>query len=253
MSAQRFADKVAVITGGASGLGAATATKLASEGAKIVILDINEELATTFAASLPEAIAIVTDVVDPESVKNAFDAAISTYGSVDVIFNNAGIDGKQQPLAEMDLENWQRVVRINGDGAFYVLKYGIQAMLATGGGSIVNTVSTVGLAAQENISPYTFTKAGLVGLTKSAAVEYAKSKIRVNAVAPTAVRTALVEHFIATAEDPQAMSDLMENFNPIPGMPDPEDVANAVAFLASDDARWITGHTLPIDGGYVAR
>ncbi|TDB95159.1 SDR family oxidoreductase, partial [Micromonospora fluostatini] len=136
---------------------------------------------------------------------------------------------------------------------FYVLKYGIEAMLRGGGGAIVNTSSTAGLTAQDNISPYTFTKAGVVGLTRSAAVEYAARNIRVNAVAPTVVMTPLVENFIQGAPDPAAMRERMESFNPKPGIPTPDDVAGVVLFLASDDAAWITGHTVPIDGGYVAR
>ncbi|MEE3919581.1 SDR family oxidoreductase [Micromonospora sp. BRA006-A] len=126
-------------------------------------------------------------------------------------------------------------------------------MLRTGGGAIVNTSSTAGLTAQDNISPYTFTKAGIVGLTRSAAVEYAARGIRVNAVAPTVVMTPLVEHFIENAPDPEQMRRQMESFNPKPGIPTADDVAGVVLFLASDDAAWVTGHTIPIDGGYVAR
>ncbi|RFA16299.1 short-chain dehydrogenase [Subtercola boreus] len=252
MSAQRFDGKVVFVTGGASGLGAAAAARFAGEGARVVIADLNIDGATAFAATLPDGFAVQVDVSHPASVEAGFAAAIEHYGHVDVIFNNAGIDGKQQKLHEMDLANWEKVRNINGDGVFYVLKYGIAALLANGGGSIVNTSSTAGLTAQDNISPYTFAKAGIVGLTRSAAVEYAKSNIRVNAVAPTVVLTPLVQNFIDTAPDPREMAERMANFNPIPGMPTADDVANAVLFLASSDAAWITGHTLPIDGGYVA-
>jgi len=170
-----------------------------------------------------------------------------------VIFNNAGITGEQQPLHETTEENWRNVVSVDGDGAFFVLKHGIAAMLQTGGGAIVNMSSTVGLTAQGNISGYTFAKAGVVGLTRSAAIEYADRGIRVNAVAPTTVMTPLVRDFIAAAEDPDEMYERLSNFNPMPGFPEMEDVAAVVAFLASDDARWVTGHTVPVDGGYVAR
>ena len=253
MSTGRFTDKVAFVTGGASGLGAATARRLADEGARVVIADLNEAGAREVAASLPEAIGVAVDTADAAAVERAFQQALETYGRVDVVFNNAGIDGKQQRLHEMDQENWDRVTAVNGDGAFHVLKFGIQALLRSGGGAVVNTSSTAGLTAQDNISPYSFTKAGLIGLTRSAAVEYAKDGIRVNAVAPTVVLTPLVEHFIESAPDPVEMRQRMENFNPVPGMPTPEDVAGVVAFLASDEARWITGHTVPVDGGYVAR
>ncbi|NBE83007.1 SDR family NAD(P)-dependent oxidoreductase [Micromonospora rubida] len=249
----RFQDKVAFITGGASGLGAAAARRFAAEGARVVIADINADGGQRAAGELPDALAVTVDTGEAASVEQAFADAVQRYGRIDVIFNNAGIDGSQQPLHEMDVENWDRVSRINGDGVFHVLKYGIEAMLRGDGGAIINTSSTTGLAAQENISPYTFTKAGIVGLTRSAAVEYAARGIRINAVAPTVVMTPLVEHFIANAPDPAQMRRQMESFNPKPGIPTPDDVAGVVLFLASDDAAWITGHTVPIDGGYVAR
>lgn len=250
---QRFEGKVAYITGGASGLGAAAAQRLASEGAKIVVADVNEEGAKALAASLPDALGLRVDTSDPASVDASIAAAVERYGRIDLIFNNAGISGEQLRIHESSVENWQRVTRINGDGVFHVLKYGIAAMLKTGGGAIVNTSSTNGLIGIPNIPPYTFTKWGVIGITKSAAIEYAKDGIRVNAVAPTVVRTPLVEQFIRDAADPAEMAARMENFNPLPGMPVPEDVAAAVAFLLSDEARFITGHVIPIDGGYTAQ
>ena len=249
---RRFEDKVAFVTGGASGLGEATARRFAAEGAKVVIADVNLAGAERVATSLPEAIAVRMDTSVATEVEAAFDATLDHFGGVEVVFNNAGIDGAQQKLHEMDVDNWARVRGINGDGVFHVLKYGISALLTGGGGSVVNTSSTAGLVALDNISPYTFTKAGVVGLTRSAAVEYAKQNIRVNAVAPTVVMTPLVEHFIEIAADPKAMRARMESMNPFPGMPVPDDVASVVAFLASEEARWITGHTVPVDGGYVS-
>ncbi|WP_409074569.1 SDR family NAD(P)-dependent oxidoreductase [Micromonospora chalcea] len=249
----RFRDRVVLVTGGASGLGEATARRFAAEGGKLVIADINTEGAERVVSSLPDALAVTMDTGDATSVERGIAEAVGRYGRLDVIFNNAGIDGQQQALHEMDLANWEKVRRINGDGVFYVLRYGIDAMLRSGGGAIVNTSSTAGLTAQDNISPYTFTKAGIVGLTRSAAVEYAARGVRVNAVAPTVVMTPLVEHFIANAPDPEQMRRQMESFNPKPGIPTADDVAGVVLFLASDDAAWVTGHTIPIDGGYVAR
>jgi NAD(P)-dependent dehydrogenase (short-subunit alcohol dehydrogenase family) len=249
----RFDGTVLLATGAASGLGAATARRFADEGARVAVADIDTAAAEAVAASLPDALALTVNTSDPASVERAVAAAADHYGRIDVIFNNAGIEGRQQPLHEMTIDNWQQVTAVNGDGVFFVLKYGIDAMLKTGGGVVVNTCSTAGLIGQENISPYTFTKAGIVGLTRAAAVEYAARGIRVNAVAPTVVMTALVRRFIESAPDPVEMRERLESFNPMPGIPQPADVAGVVAFLASSDARWITGVTVPIDGGYTAR
>jgi len=249
----RLEGRVAVVTGGGAGLGEGTAIRLADEGAKVVVVDINQEAAEAVAGHLPDALAVRADVTDPTAVEDVFTTTMDRYGSVDIIFNNAGIAGEQQPLHEYDIENWRAVNALNGDGVFFVLKFGILAMLDSGGGSIINTASTAALTAQQNISAYSFSKAGVTGLTRSAAIEYAKKGIRVNAIAPTAVLTPMVEEFIETSEDPEAFRAERENWNPIPGWPVAEDVASVVAFLASDDARWITGHTLPIDGGYVVR
>ncbi|MGC4804594.1 SDR family NAD(P)-dependent oxidoreductase [Micromonospora sp. DT233] len=249
----RFQDRVVFVTGGASGLGEATARRFAAEGARVAIADINADGARRVAGELPDALALIVDTGDPSAVEQGISDTMQRYGRLDVVFNNAGIDGQQQPLHEMDVDNWNRVRRINGDGVFHVLKYGIEAMLHGGGGAVINTSSIAGLSAQENIAPYTFTKAGIVGLTRSAALEYAARGIRVNAIAPTVVTTALVDHFIANMPDPAQTRAQLDSFNPKPGIPTPDDIAGVVLFLASDDAAWITGHTLPIDGGYLTR
>lgn len=249
----RFEGKVAFVTGGASGLGAAAAQRFTDEGAQVAVADIDGAAAEKLAASLRDGYAVQLDTSDAESVARGVADAVEHFGRLDVVFNNAGITGAQQILHELDVEDWHRVRAVNGDGIFYVMKYAIEAMLRTGGGSIVNTSSTAGLTGQLNISAYTFAKAGIIGLTRSAAIEYAKQNIRVNAIAPTVVWTPLVQRFAESAPDPLAMRALMENYNPTPGIPTAEDVAALVAFLASDEARWITGHTVPIDGGYVAQ
>jgi NAD(P)-dependent dehydrogenase (short-subunit alcohol dehydrogenase family) len=249
----RFEGKVAFVTGGASGLGAAAAQRFSDEGAQVAVADIDGAAAEKLAASLRDGYAVQLDTSEAESVARGVADAVEHFGRLDVVFNNAGITGAQQILHELDVEDWHRVRAVNGDGIFYVMKYAIEAMLRTGGGSIVNTSSTAGLTGQLNISAYTFAKAGIIGLTRSAAIEYAKQNIRVNAIAPTVVWTPLVQRFAESAPDPVAMRALMENYNPTPGIPTAEDVAALVAFLASDEARWITGHTVPIDGGYVAQ
>jgi NAD(P)-dependent dehydrogenase (short-subunit alcohol dehydrogenase family) len=249
----RFAGKVAFVTGGASGLGAAAAQRFSDEGAQVAVADIDGAAAEKLAASLRDGYAVQLDTSDAESVARGVADAVEHFGRLDVVFNNAGITGAQQILHELKVEDWDRVRAVNGDGIFYVMKYTIEAMLRSGGGSIVNTSSTAGLTGQLNISAYTFAKAGIIGLTRSAAIEYAKQNIRVNAIAPTVVWTPLVQRFAESAPDPEEMRAVMENYNPMPGIPTAEDVAALVAFLSSDEARWITGHTVPIDGGYVAQ
>ena len=250
---RRFEGKVAFVTGGASGLGRAAAERFALEGARVVVADIDRSGAEAVAATLPDALALGVDTADGAAVDRSFEVALDAYGQIDAIFNNAGIVGPQMPLHETTDEAWHQVMAVNAEGAFHVLRAGLRAMVAGRGGAIVNTSSSTGLAGKPNMTPYTFSKAGLVGLTRAAAIEYAAHGIRVNAVAPTAVMTDLVAAHIARAPDPDAMRRLLETQTPIPGMPTPEDVAAVVAFLASDDARWITGHTLPIDGGFHAQ
>jgi NAD(P)-dependent dehydrogenase (short-subunit alcohol dehydrogenase family) len=162
---------------------------------------------------------------------------VDHFGRIDVVFNNAGIAGAQLPLHLLPVDDWQQVRGIDGDGIFYVMKYCIAEMLHTGGGVIVNTSSTAGLTGQQNISPYTFSKAGIIGLTRSAAIEYADRNIRVNAIAPTVVWTPLVERFAQTAPDPVAMRAAIDPHSPLPGIAQAQDVAAGVAFLASGDAR----------------
>jgi NAD(P)-dependent dehydrogenase (short-subunit alcohol dehydrogenase family) len=244
--------KVALVTGGASGLGKAAAKRLSEEGVKVVIADIKEEGAE-FADQLQNAKFIKTDVTDHEAVKKSIEFTLEEYGQVDIIFNNAGIDGEQAPTGESTIENWKKVTSIDLDGAFYYLKYGLEQMKKQKSGVIINTSSTAGLVGFENIPPYTAAKGALVQLTKSTAMEYAPYGIRVNAIAPSVVKTELVEHFIESSDNPEETEKQFDELNPLPGWIQPEDVAAAVAFLASDEGRYITGHTLPIDGGYVAQ
>jgi NAD(P)-dependent dehydrogenase (short-subunit alcohol dehydrogenase family) len=250
---RRFDGRVAIVTGAASGLGRAIAQRLAAEGASVVLADIDAGGATAVASALPSALAVRVDVADEASVDRGFDEAIAAFGTVDVVVNNAGVVGPQLPLHQTDEDSWRHVLAVNADGAFHVLRRGLATLLQTGGGAVVNMASSTGLAGKPNLSPYTFSKAGLIGLTRSAAIEYAEHGIRVNAVAPTTVLTELVRGFIDGSDDPASLRARIESQTPIPGLPLPEDVAAAVAFLASDDARWITGHTLPVDGGYHAR
>jgi len=249
MTRERFVNSVIFVTGGGSGIGEAAARMFAAEGAAVAIADINAGAAIDVAASLPRAIGIPLDIADRAAVESGMARAARELGGMDVIFNNAGIDDKQQPLHETDDTNWQRIMRVNGDGFFNVLRAGVTLLLEQGGGAIVNTASTAALTAVPDISPYTFTKGGLVALTRSAALEYAGQGIRINAVAPGATLTPLLEQFIADGPDPAGMRAHMEGMAPIPGMSMPDDVAHAVLFLASYEASRITGITIPVDGG----
>ena len=248
----RFQDKVAFVTGGASGLGEATARRFAAEGARLVIADINAEGAQRVAGELPDALAVTVDTGDAAAVEQGIADAVQRYGRRVILQQRrhrrpaaaAARDGRGE-LAEGPADQRRRglpraQVRHRGDAARWRGRDRQHLVHHRPGGA-------------ENISPYTFTKAGIVGLTRSAAVEYAARNIRVNAVAPTVVMTPLVQHFIDSAPDPAEMRARMESFNPKPGIPTPDDVAGVVLFLCSDDATWITGHTVPIDGGYVAR
>jgi NAD(P)-dependent dehydrogenase (short-subunit alcohol dehydrogenase family) len=249
MSRSRFTNHVVLVTGGGSGIGAAAARMFGAEGARVAVADIDARSAEAVASSLPQAIAVPFDIADRRAVESGMSRAAKELGGMDVVFNNAGIDDKRQRLHETDDANWQRIMRVNGDGFFNVLRAGIALLLVNGGGSIVNTASTAALTAVADISPYTFSKGGLVALTRSAALEYASDGIRVNAVAPGATLTPLLEQFIAEGEDPAGMRARMEANSPMGGMSLPDDVANAVLFLASDEAARITGLTIPVDGG----
>lgn len=249
----RFHGKTVIVTGGASGTGAAAVRQFGREGANVVVADIDAVAAARVASEFKNAIPVTVDAADAASVEQAVKQSVDRFGRIDIAFINAGIIGLELPLHEIPLDDWHRVCSVNGDGVFYFMKYCIGAMLEAGGGTIVNMSSSSGLTGQKNISPYTYTKAGIIGLTRCAAIEYASHNIRVNAVAPTTVWTPLTERFIEEAPDPAAKRAVLEHYNPMPGSPTAADVASVVAFLASDDSAWITGQTIPIDGGYCAQ
>jgi NAD(P)-dependent dehydrogenase (short-subunit alcohol dehydrogenase family) len=242
MSEQRLEGHVVLVTGALGTLGSAMCTAIEAAGGTAIRSDLAGR----------GKVDIALDVTSEQDWVAAMAAIARQHGRLDGLVNNAGI-GTPGDVEQTSYADWRRVMAVNADGAFHVLRRGLAAMLDGRGGAIVNTSSSTGLAGKPNMTPYSFSKAGLVGLTRAAAIEYAAHGIRVNAIAPTAVMTDLVAGHIARAPDPDAMRRLLETQTPIPGMPTPEDVAAVVAFLASDDARWITGHTLPIDGGFHAQ
>lgn len=247
-----FKDKVVIVTGAAYGIGRATAIAFAKKGARMVLadyLDCNETLAAVKAEGA-EAIALTCDVSVPADVERLVKTTISTYGQLDCAFNNAGIEGHPGTTAECTIDNWDRTLAVNLTGPWLCMKYQIPEMLKSGGGSIVNTASVAGLVGFQNSPAYVASKHGLVGLTKTAALEFARQGIRVNAVCPGVIRTPMVDRF--TGKD-KNVEKQFENMEPIGRMGEPGEVANAVVWLCSSEASFVTGQAMTVDGGWVAQ
>lgn len=246
-------EKGVLVTGSGAGMGEAIARRFVDEGSRVLISDIDVERGQAVAKELGMPFVRI-DTGDAASVEAAVAAAVATFGRLDVMVNNAGINSAVAPIHECTQENWDRVVRVNLNGVFFGMKYALRQFVPQKSGVIVSMASINGLVGCYGGPPYGAAKAGVVNLTREAAIEYAKFGIRANAVAPTAVWTPMNIH---AAEDSgtslKDMEDALNNLNPLPGMPSPEDIAAAIAFLASDDARFITGVTLPVDGGYTAQ
>ncbi|WP_426791906.1 SDR family NAD(P)-dependent oxidoreductase [Sphingobacterium sp. WOUb80] len=247
---RRFENKVAFITGGNSGIGKSAAILIAREGAKVMIVDIHENLDTLdeIRKEGTEAEFFKCDVSDPEQMKAAVEAAVSTFGSLDVALNNAGIVDAS-PIHEKTIEEWNRVLNINLGGIFYGMKYQIAQMRRQStGGSIVNMGSIMSQVAEQGIGAYASSKHGLVGLTKVAALENATSDIRVNAIGPGYIETPLLMDNSASGNEYRSY---MESKHAMKRLGRPEEIAAAFLFLASDDASFCTGAYLPVDGGYL--
>jgi len=252
--AGRLDGKVALITGSGSGIGRATAQIFAREGAKVVVADIvvagGEETVRLINAAGGEAIFVKTDVSHPADVEAMVKQAVDTYGRLDCAFNNAGIEGVIQPTVEYGEAHWDRVLAINLKGVWLCMKYELQQMLKQSGGAIVNTASVAGLVGLPSFSAYVAAKHGVTGLTKTAALEYAKSGIRVNAVCPGAIRTPMFER---GARDNPGIEEQIVAMEPIGRMAAPAEVGEAVVWLCSDAASFVTGLPIAVDGGWVAQ
>lgn len=241
--------KVVVITGGASGIGRAASELFVKEGAKVVIADVNAAEAKAAAEALgPNAAAIATDVSRSQDVKAMVVFALERFGRIDVLANNAGF-GFTGTVVSIPEEDWDRLMAVNLKGMFLCAKHVIPVMAAQGGGAIVNTASYTAFVGIDNRAAYVASKGGVVALTRAMALDHVKDNIRVNAVAPGTVHSPYFDRMFAQATDPAAMKAALDARAPMGRMGRPEEIAEAIVWLASDKSRFATGSVLTIDGG----
>ena len=242
--------KVALVTGGSTGIGFATAQRFASEGAKVAIANVNVERGEVASEKIREAggeaIFIQTDMSDPAQVEAMVNKVIETYGQLNYAFNNAGIGGDLGPIHMVTPENFERVIAVNLTGIWTSMKYEIQHMMQNGGGVIINNSSTAGGRGMPGLSAYIASKFGVNGITKAAALEYADAGIRVNSVMPGPVETPGIQ---GLREKMPGVDEQFLAMTPLKRIADPSEIANAVVWLCSDEASFITGTNFPVDGG----
>ena len=250
MTNKRLDNKIALVVGGSTGIGRATAVAFAKAGAKVVVASRGEEQGQETVELVQqtgtEGLFIQTDVSDKNSIKHLIAQTINRYGRIDAAFNNAGIEGKTAPLVETDEDDFDAIINVNLKGVYLCLKYQIAAMLKTGGGAIVNTASIGGVIGFPNTAIYCASKHGVIGLTKTAALELAKSNIRINAIAPGAVQTDLLNRMSGGESAAEAIAEAIPNGR----ISSPDEISGAVIWLCSDEASYVNGHTLVIDGGF---
>jgi NAD(P)-dependent dehydrogenase (short-subunit alcohol dehydrogenase family) len=247
---RRLAGRVALVTGGASGIGRAAALAFAREGAQVLVADVDMAGGQATARLIGEgggaATFIRADVAIGAEVAAMVECAVATYGKLDCAFNNAGINQEDAPVAECTEELWDRTIAVNLKGIWLCMKHELPALLSNGGGAIVNTASVVGLVGRRDTPAYVASKHGVIGLTKATALDYGKRGIRVNAVCPGTIRTPMYERRVGT--DPATDARIAAE-TPIGRLGTAEDVAEAVVWLCSDAAAFVTGHSLVVDGG----
>jgi NAD(P)-dependent dehydrogenase (short-subunit alcohol dehydrogenase family) len=251
MNEHRFEGRVALITGGASGIGEACVYEFANDGAKVAVADLNKDLGANVVAKVKqsggEAIFLQVDVSNPVAVENMVADTVKAFGRLDISVNNAGIGGESNPTGSYSIEGWRKVIDINLNSVFYCMRYEIPQMLEQGAGSLVNMSSILGVVGFANSPAYVTAKHGIIGLTKTAALEYGKLGIRINAVGPAFIKTPLLNSL-----DEQTQTYL-SGLHAVGRMGEAQEVANLVAFLCSDQASFLTGGYYLVDGGYTAQ
>ncbi len=253
----RFSDIIALITGGAAGIGRATALAFAREGARAVVADINaregEETVRLIRDGGGEAIFVRADVSQSADWQRLIGETVREYGRLDVLFNNAGIEGASAPTADYSEEDFDRVLAVNLKGVWLGMRAVIPQMLTQGKGAIINTSSILGLVGFAGASAYTASKHAIIGITKVAALEYSAQRIRINAVCPAFIKTPMLDRGLGQLPNAEEILGQISTLHPVGRMGEPEEVASLVLFLASDDASFISGATYLVDGGYTAR
>lgn len=248
----RLIGKTAIITGGGGGIGRSTAIRFAKEGARVAVADVDstigEETVRLIKEDGGEAIFVKTDVTDSEQIKALISTTTSTFGALHILFNNAGVGNSEVRSVDLSEDEWDRVIDINLKGVFLGIKYAVPELIKAGGGAIINTSSLLGLKGQKYVSAYNASKAGVVMLTQNASLEYGKYNIRVNAIAPGVIDTPIIDRW----KQNERKWPIISRANALGRIGTPDEVANAVLFLASDEASFITGTTLSVDGGGLA-
>ncbi len=249
-----FENKVAIVTGGSFGIGQATAVAFARRGAKVVIADWIEDTEQSTLKQIEAAggqgLFVKCDVSKPGDITTVIDKVFSAYGRLDFAFNNAGIEGISAPTHECTQENWERTIAVNLTGIWLCMKHEIPHMIRQGKGAIVNCASVAGLVGFAGLPAYVATKHGVIGLTKTAALETAKLGLRINAVCPGVIRTAMIDRI--TGKD-KIVEQQFVDMEPVGRFGEPEEVAEAVIWLCSDAASFVTGQAIPVDGGWISR
>ena len=253
----RLEGKVAIVTGAALGIGRATATALAREGARVAVTDVRDDEGRDTVRSIEGVVGAARywalDVSDEGQVRRVFGEVREHFGRLDVLVNNAGIAGASRPTDELTEEEWDRVQAVNVKGVFLCTKHAVPYLRESGGGSIVNLSSIYGLVGSLDVPPYHASKGAVRLMSKTDALLYARDGIRVNSVHPGFIWTPMVERYLETMDDAEAGLRELEALHPLGRLGEPEDVAWAIVYLASDESRFVTGSELVVDGGYTAR